>query len=492
LTDLDSNDETHSLVHTIRFASDDSKAKLQKILKDKEFNLRKRKAAANLSMRSSKRSMQSAVPVERPRKLYNKNMSAGTAAGPEINYIASHDLFDTDHKSPLPMASEQRSQSFLNASPTQEKAQGHRPMETLMFDLKVQDSNEGASISAGTSLNSHIRSAIPSNNDYRYQPAIAEEDDHLPMDKAYSNEITLDAAHRSSEYQQEPGDVTIGAPLQLQPFDEFRPWEELTKRRAKRSRLILRPALGKGRRVFLVGDHQSMAGITSRPLSAIRDLTSQQGEILASVDDKDDTGIRKLMRRTYVHVPSTQASDYVTSTAPTSKSTSTQPRLSQTPYTDTHSYSPTQQSASNSDGSINAVDPDPAPVCSALIASGPTLLNKQTARLDHVALSAQLIANHFPNEFVKFTIPGIDGLAENKWMKLADCYDVTAMHQTVIDRFRHPLAGRLPSEIVFILTNESFAIEADDCGQRTWDEFVQTVVDSAPPGTCPITASVSL
>lgn len=107
-------------------------------------------------------------------------------------------------------------------------------------------------------------------------------------------------------------------------------------------------------------------------------------------------------------------------------------------------------------------------------------------------MSTQIITNHFANTFVKFTLT-VNGRSSHKNIRLADCFDAVALHQTVSSRFKHGLSGQPPSEIVFIFADEEFGIDTpDESGQSLWDEFMQMIVDNAPPGTCPITAAVRI
>jgi hypothetical protein len=152
---------------------------------------------------------------------------------------------------------------------------------------------------------------------------------------------------------------------------------------------------------------------------------------------------------------------------------------------------PTPQSVSNSaDAVLGAANSHPAPINSPLTASGPTIINQHMTPAADMPLSAKLITTHFANTFIKFTLPVPNRPSENKRIKLADCYDAPALHQAVINRFKHTLAGQVPSEVVFTFANENFPVEVDECGQSTWDDCMQTVVDNAAPGTCPIVASV--
>jgi hypothetical protein len=497
LTDFDSHDEMPSLVHTIKFTEDNSKAKLQEILKGEEFNLRKRKVATNSPSKSIKRPKQSTVPVEPVEQIYNQNISTWTTTNPEITHVASPSQLNNGHDLLVAAASGQ-SHGFVSVNQTKQTEQTMQPVQFVQSGPEISDSDEGASLPGPTALNSHMSNASSPNNENHHLPETPGEgvllptQYSLPQDAAQSNEMTPKAAQRLLEYQQALAEVTAEASSQTQPSDKFISWPKINKRRAKRSKTALRPMLNDDDMDLSIQDSQSTTELPSRPSIGTTDLPPQQEEPLASVDNHDNTDSRKLMRRTHVHTPAAEPSRRAISAVPTATPVSTQRRPYQTPYADVHQPFPTPQSVTSSADAVpGAANPHPAPIDSPLVASGPTIINKQVPPPPaDTPLSAQLITNHFANNFIKFTLPVPNGPSENKWIKLVDCYDAHALHQAVITRFKHPLAGQTPSEIVFTFDNENFPVEADECGQGTWDGFMQTVVDSAPPGTCPIVASV--
>jgi hypothetical protein len=500
LTDFDSHDEMPSLVHTIRFAQDDSKVKLQEILKGEESNLRKRKVTTHSPSKSIKRPRQSTVPVEPVEQVYNQNISTWTTTNPEITHVASPSHLDNGHEL-LVAAAAGQSHGFVSVNQTKQTEQSVHPVQFAQSGLETSDSDEGASIPGKSALNSHMSDASSPNNENHHLPETPGEgvllhtQYSLPQDATQSSEMTPKAAQRLLEYQRALAEVNAEASSQPQPSDKFIPWPKINKRRAKRSKTALRPMLNDDDMDLSIQDSQSITELPSRPSSGITDISPQQEEPLVSVDDVNNADSRKLMRRTHVHTPAAEPSKRATSPVPASTPISLiQRRPYQTPYADVPQPLPTPQSVpSLADAVLGAPTPHPAPIDSPLVASGPTFITEQVppSQAD-TPLSAQLITNHFIKTFVKFTLPLASGLSESKWIKLSDCLDASALHRAVISRFKHPLAGQLPSEVVFRFANENFPVEADECGQRTWDECIQAVVDSAPSGTCPITASVRL
>jgi hypothetical protein len=515
LTDFDSHDEMPSLVHTIRFSRDDSKAKLQTILKGEEFNLRKRKVT-NSPSKSIKRPKQSSVPVEPVEQFYNQNISSWTTANPEIIHV------DNGHELLVAAAATGPSHGFVAVNQTKQPEQPVQPVRPVQVVPEISDSDENVSLLGETAMNQPSSEASSPNNETHPLPDTPGEgvllptQYSLPQDAVQPNGMTPKAAQRLHEYQRALAEVSadvtaevsveasVEASSQPQPSDKFIPWPKISKRRAKRSKTALRPMLDNDDMDLSTQDDkdpstqdgQSTTELPSRP--SISDLPPQQEKSIASVDDNGNTDSRKLMRRTHVHTPAADPAKRATSTVPTSTSTvptstpiSTQKRTYQTPYADAHPPLPTPQSVSNSaDAVLGAANSHPAPINSPLTASGPTIINQHMTSAADMPLSAKLITTHFANTFIKFTLPVPNRPSENKRIKLADCYDAPALHQAVINRFKHTLAGQVPSEVVFTFANENFPVEVDECGQSTWDDCMQTVVDNAAPGTCPIVASV--
>jgi hypothetical protein len=516
LTDFDSHDEMPSLVHTIKFMRDDNKAKLQTILKGEEFNLRKRKVT-NSPSKSIKRPKQSSVPVEPVEpvgpveQVYNQNIATWTTTDPEITHV------DNGHEL-LVAAATGPSHGFVAVNQTKQPEQPVQPVQPVQLGPEISDSDENRE----TAMNLHSSDGSSPNNETHPLPdtpgegVLLHTQYSLPQDAVQPNGMTQKAAQRLHEYQQALAEVTaeasVEASSQPQPSDKFIPWPKISKRRAKRSKTALRPMPDNDDMELSTHDSQSMTELPSRPSADVPDLPPQQEGPLASVEDNGNADSRKLMRRTHVHTPAAEPAKRATSTIPTSTSTvptstpiSTQKRTYQTPYADANPPLLTPQSVlPSADAVLGAVNPHPAPINSPLTASGPTIINspltvsastiinQQIPPPADMPLSAKLITTHFANIFVKFTLPVPNRPSENKRIKLADCYDAPALHQAVINRFKHALAGQIPSEVVFTFANENFPVEVDECGQRTWDDCMQTVVDNATPGTCPIVASVRI
>lgn len=509
LTDFDSHDELPSLVHAIRFTQDDSRAKLQEILKGDEFNLRKRKVADSPS-KSIKRPRKSTVPVEpfEPAEPveqgYVQDISTWTT-DPENIDVAGPSRLNNGHEL-LVAAASGRSHGFVSVNQTGHPEQNVHPMPLVLSGK--EDSYEDPSVHGMAVVDPQMSDASSPNNENHNLPETPGEgvllhtQYSLPQDVAQPSEETPKSAQHLDDYQRALASAQPSS--QPQPSDKFIPWPKISKRRAKRSRTALRPMLDHDDTELSVQDGQSMTDLPSRPSSGPSDLpplAPQQEvhlapfapiEAPASVDDNENTDSRKLLRRTHVRTPAAEPSQHTTVTVPTFTPVSTQKRTYQTPYADAHPPLPTPQSVSASasaDAVLGAVNPQFATMHSPIVASAPIINNQMSPSAD-MPLSAQLITRHFAQTFIKFTLPLPNGRSANKMIKLTDCSDAFALHQAVMNRFKHALAGQVPSEVVFTSANEDYEIEADECGQHTWDEFMQTVVDTAPPGTCPIVALV--
>ncbi|KAH0294049.1 hypothetical protein M436DRAFT_81901 [Aureobasidium namibiae CBS 147.97] len=477
LTDFDSHDELPSLVHAIKFTTEDGKAKVQEILKGEEFNLRKRKVATDSPSKSIKRPRKSTVPVEPFEPVepvdqgYVQDISIWTTTNPESTHVASPPRLDNGHEL-LVAAASGRSHGFVSVNQTEQTEHNVHPMPPVQSGPEVPDSYDV--------MNPHMSNSSSPNNENHNLPetpgegALLHTQYSLPQDK----ETSLSAQHVHDHQRALP--EVFEPSSQPQTSDKFIPWPKINKRRAKRSKTALRPMLNDDDMELSAQDAQSMTELPSRPSSGPSDLPPQQEAPLASpalVDDSESS--RKLMRRTHVRTPAAEPN------VATFTPVSTQKRSYQTPYA--HPPLSTPQSVSTS-AVLDATNPHPATLHSPLVASTPTIAHMPPSA--DTPLSAQLITNHFAQAFVKFTLPLPNGRSANKMIKLTDCSDAFALHQAVIHRFKHALAGQIPSEIVVTSANEDYEIEADECGQHTWNEFMQTVVDTAPPGTCPIVALV--
>lgn len=499
LTDFDSHDDLPSLVHAIKFTQDDSRAKLQEMLKEDEFNLRKRKVATDSPSKSIKRPRKSTVPVEPAEPVepvepiesvepaahgYVQNISTWTT-DPENIDVASPARLNNGHEL-LVAAASGRSHGFVSVNNTEHNVQPMPPVQSASYeDPSVSES----------ALNPSVSNASSPNNDTQHLPETPGEgvlmhtQYSLPQEVPQSEEIAKSAQHLHPDGYQQIAGVSAQPSSQPQPSDKFIPWPKISKRRAKRSKTALRPML----------DHDDME------LSVQDGVPPAPATPAAPVEDNENTDSRKLMRRTHVRTPvaaaAAEPTQRATSSVPTSipvstfTPVSTQKRTYQTPYADAHPPLPTPQSASTSvDAILGAANPHPVTMPSPLVASASTTINNNnhTPPSADMPLSAQLITAHFAQTFVKFTLPLPNGRSANKMIKLTDCSDAFALHRAVINRFKHALAGQIPSEIVFTSANEDYEIEADECGQHTWNEFMQTVIETTPPGTCPIVALVRI
>ena len=513
LTDFDSHDELPSLVHAIKFTNDDNRVKLQEILKGEEFNLRKRKVATDSPSKSIKRPRKSTVPVEPFEPVepveqgYVQDLSTWTTTNPEITHVASPSRLGNGHEL-LVAAASGRSHGFVSVNQT-EQTDHINAVPPLQSGQETSNSYKDPSVLEAAVLNPQMSDASSPNNENENhslpetpgEGVLLHTQYSLPQDVAQPSKETPKSAQHLDDYQQALSEVSAQPSSQPQPSDKFIPWPKISKRRAKRSKTALRPMLDHDDMELSVQDGQDMTDLPSRPSSGPSDLpppVPQQEahlapfapiEVPAPIEDNENTDGRKLMRRTHVRTPAAEPSQRTTVTVPAFTPVSTQKRTYQTPYADARPPLPTPQSAS-ADAVLGAVNPQLATMHSPIVASAPTTINTQQQPSADMPLSAQLITTHFAQTFVKFTLPLSNGRSANKMIKLADCSDAFALHRAVINRFKHALAGQVPSEIVFTSANEDYEIEADECGQHTWDEFMQTVVDTAPPGTCPIVASV--
>ncbi|KAH0370714.1 hypothetical protein KCU65_g2311, partial [Aureobasidium melanogenum] len=512
LTDFDSHDETPSLVHVIKFESDEGRAKLQDIFKAEEFSLRKRKFKTDSPLSSAKRSKQSRIPSEpiEPSQL----MPTWTTTNADMIRVASPSHFGHKHDL-LVAAASGHTHGFV---PVNQPEQSEQPVQ------HISDSDEDGSVLGRTAMSLHSSDGSSPNHESHPLPETPGEgvllhtQYALPQDTAPSAQ-TSDTAPKFPQHEQpvQEGVAPIAemspeATLQPQATDPFIPWPKLNKRKAKRSKTVLRPMVNTEEMEPPASASQSLTEVPTTHLPGLPNLppTPQQDEPFASVDDDNSTESRKLMRRTHVRTPATESTKRTTDNTSTATpsappqntqqinhftplSTQTQTRTYQTPYANSHPPVPTPQSIpTSSDAVLGAVNSHPAPIDSPFTMSGPipTIVKKQMLSQTDMPVSAQIITNHFANTFVRFTLT-VNGRPSHKNIKLADCLDVVALHQKVNNRFKHGLAGQVPSEIVFTFDDEEFGVDTpDESGQGLWDEFMQMVVNNAPAGTCPITAAV--
>lgn len=516
LTDFDSHEETPSLVHVIKFETDESKTKLQEIFKSEEFNLRKRKLKTDSPLSSAKRLKQPRVPSEPVEPSYSQHIPTWTTTNDDMIRVASPLHLDNGHEL-LVAAASGYTHGFVPVN---------RPEHNEQPAQHISDSDDDGSVLGRTALSLHSSDGSSPNNESHHLPETPGEgvllhtQYALPQDTAPSVQ-TNESIPKSTQHEQPIQEAVAPAPemsseatSQPQVTDKFIPWTKLSKRRAKRSKTALRPMVNPEDIEPVPQANQSQIELPTRQPLSIPDLapTPQRDESFASVDDENSTESRKLLRRTHVRTPATETAKHTTDntsmatpSAPqhntpqinhlTPLSTHTQIRTYRTPYANPHPHPPvpTPQSVPTSvDAVLRAVSSHPAPIDSPLTMSGPTptIMNKQMPIPADMPVSAQIITNHFANTFVKFTLT-VNGRSSHKNIKLADCFDAVALHQTVNNRFKHGLSGQAPSEIVFTFADEEFGIDTpDESGQSLWDEFMQMIINNAPSGTCPITAAV--
>ncbi|CAD0088859.1 unnamed protein product [Aureobasidium vineae] len=502
---IDNHDEPHSLVHTIKFERDENRAKLQEILKGEEFNLRKRKLKTDSPVGSVKRSKQSKAPSEPVQQGYNQHVSSWTTTNPETINVASPSNLDNGHDL-LVAAASGPTHGFVSVNQAEQHEQPQPVQEVL-------DSDEDVSVPGRTALSLHSSDDNSSNNENHHLPDTPAEGvlhtqyslpQDTPFDAQMSGMTTKPLQHPQADA--EPSNMpTETASSQPQVTDTFIPWPKLSKRRAKRSKNGLRP--------MLANDDTELPSqeLPSRPSADASHppIIPQQDESLISVDGHAPES-RKLMRRTHVRTPAPEPSNRTTdnTTATLNHHTtqhinnltplSTYTRTYQTPYADAHPLVLTSHSSS-ADAVLGAANIHPAPIHSASIDSPhiisghtPTIMNKHLPPPPtDMPISANIITSHFASTFVKFTLT-VNGRKNIKMLKLADCFDAIALHQTVNIRFKEALSGLVPSEIVFTFADTEYEINTEGGGQPLWDEFMQTVLDNAPPSTCPVVAAIKV
>ncbi|CAD0109216.1 unnamed protein product [Aureobasidium uvarum] len=494
LTDFDSHDEPPSLLHTIKFERDENRAKLQEILKGEEFNLRKRKLKTDSPMGSAKRSKQLKAPSEPVQQAYNQHVSSWTTTNPETINVASPSNLDNGHDL-LVAAASGPTHGFVSVNQAEQHEQP-QPVQVL-------DSDEDVPVLGRTTLSLHSSDDSSSNNGNHNLPdtpgeGVLHTQYSLPQDNPFDAQMTKPPQH--SQVDAEPSNTTNEtASSQPQVTDTFIPWPKLSKRRAKRSKNGLRPMLENDDTEL---PSQELPSTPSADASHPH-IISQQDESFISVDGHAPES-RKLMKRTHVRTPAPEPSNSTTdNTAATPNHHATQrinnltplsnqTRTYQTPYADAQPPVPVPHIVPSSvDTVLGATNTHPAPIDPPHVMSGqtPTTMNKHLS-ID-MPVSANIITSHFVNTFVKCTLT-FNGRKSVKMLKLADCFDAVALHQTVNFRFKETLSGQVPSEITFIFADTDFEINTDGGAQTLWDEFIQTVLDQAPPGTCPVVATVKL
>ncbi|KAI4721684.1 hypothetical protein E4T48_01988 [Aureobasidium sp. EXF-10727] len=501
LTDFDSHDDPPSLVYTFKFVHDENRAKLQEILKGDEFNLKKRKLEADLPPGSTKRSRQSKAPSESAQQSNNnQHVSTWTSTNSETINVASPSNPDNGHEL-LVAAASGPTHGFVSVNQTEQNEQP-QPVH------QISDSDEDVSVLGRPAMSLHSSDDLPNTPG----EGVLQTQYSLPQNAAFDAQMsgTNEKPLQHPQADVQVPDMTTETP-RPRITDPFISWPNPSKRRAKKSKNGLRPMLENT-------EHPSQE-LPSRPSLGASNppIISQQDESLVSEDGHSPES-RKLMRRTHVRTPAPESSirmtDNTTSTPKhhnTQQSNnftplSAQTRTYQTPYANAHPLVPTLQSSS-ADAVLGAANIHPAPIHLAPIhpapidsphliyGQTPTTMNKHLPPPPtDMPVSANIITSHFANTFIKctLTINGGKVVKSVKMIKLADCFDAIALHQTVNTRFKDELSGLVPSEIVFTFADTAYEINTEGGGQVLWDDFMQTVLDNAPPGTCPVVAAIKV
>ncbi|KAI5197744.1 hypothetical protein E4T39_07120 [Aureobasidium subglaciale] len=494
LTDFDHSTVTPSLLYKIKPESEEGKVRLQEILKSDEFNLRKRKLQIDSPMGSVKRSKQ---PKSTPIKDgYIHHMPTWTTTNHETIHVANPQHLESGHDL-LFAAALGPANGFV---PVNQPQQNEQPVQ----QQQVLDSDGDGSVIGRAAFSLHSSEASsPTNAENPPLPHTPGEgvllsQYSLPQDATFRKEedetTTKSTTQQASEHAP---DMTTEASAPQASLESL-PWSQVKKRRAKRSKTSLRPMLDNevtnNAPELSARGSQTMNGLPTR-------LPTSDSESPVPTNDNASTGSRRLLRRTHVSTPASEPSKHE-ATTPSVTATpdvqlpntqpekhltplSTQSRTYQTPYADVQPPQPAATPNSFGTPSLH-----PAPVESPFAPLAPTVINKQMPTGD-MPLSAQLITAHFPRTFVKFNLT-VNNRSSLKMIKLADCFDAVTLHETVNNRFKHTLAGLVPSEIIFTFNDTDYDIGADEGGQILWEEFLQTLVDTAFQGTCPIVAEVRI
>ncbi|KAI5242227.1 hypothetical protein E4T43_04945 [Aureobasidium subglaciale] len=498
LTDFDNSTVAPSLVHTIKLESDEGKARLQDILKNEEFNLRKRKEQTDSPLDSIKRLKQAkSTPIK---DRYVHHMPTWTTTNHETIHVANPQHLENGHALLFAAASGPANGS----SPVNHTQQNEQPMQHQQQQALESDDDGSVIGRAAFSLHSSEASS-PTNAENLHLPdtpgeGVLPSQYSLPQDT--TSRVEGDETTTGPTAQKVP-DCPTGMPLEEsapQISRESLPWSQVKKRRAKRSKIALRPMLDNedtNNTPELSGrGSQAMDGLSKR-------LPIANSESPMPTDENASTESRRLVRRTHVRTPASEPSKHVATTSSVAASPSiqlpktqqekpltplpTQPRTYKTPYADVQPLQPTQQPAATPN--IFATPGlHSAPVDSPFTNLAPATINQQSST-GNTSLSAKLITRHFGKTFVKFNLTA-NNRSSLKMIKLTDCLDAVTLHETINNRFKHTLAGLVPSEIIFTSNDTDYDIGADEGGQILWEEFLQTLVDTAPQGTCPIVAEV--
>ncbi|THW17891.1 hypothetical protein D6D23_07911 [Aureobasidium pullulans] len=518
LTDFDSSGGTPSLIHVIKFESDESRERLQAIVKGDEFSLRKRKVTQTDSpLDAIKRSKQTATPAEHD---YAQHIPTWATTNNDTVRVATPQRYENAPEL-LVSAASGLTHGFVPVNLPQPQSHEQPRLQ------EVSDSDEDTSVRGGATLSLHSSdgSCPDLENVAHHQPDTPSEGVTLSSGMQYSlpQGTPLRAQMSGMEKSvpqslEHPRDVATEGSLPSVIGDQFIPWQKLDnkKRMARRSKVPLRPMMANGDSdstpELSARGSQSVMHLPSRPSAGVSNSPLPQQDVSMSADvdvngddshsSNSNTEKRKLKRRTNWTAPTSESSkrrSRNTSTATPSAPNDAQQNLTplsvhqRTYHIPSVDASPRQAAQQYGASPVNAVldaaSPQPRPADSPVTTTGPIIINKAMIPPADMPVSAELITTHFAKTFVKFNL-AVNGRSFLKMIKLGDCFDAANLHATINNRFKHALQGQVPTEIAFTIHDNEYAIDSDEGGQVLYDEFLQVLVSGHQ--SSPVVAEVRL
>ncbi|CAD0043995.1 unnamed protein product [Aureobasidium pullulans] len=450
LTDFDSSGGTPSLIHVMKFETDESRERLQAIVKGDEFSLRKRKVTQTDSpLDAIKRSKQTATPAEHD---YAQHIPTWATTNNDTVRVATPQRYENAPEL-LVSAASGLTHGFVPVNLPQPQSHEQPRLQ------EVSDSDEDTSVRGGATLSLHSSdgSCPDLENVAHHQPDTPSEGVTLSSGMQYSlpQGTPLRAQMSGMEKSvpqslEHPRDVATEGSLPSVIGDQFIPWQKLDnkKRMARRSKVPLRPMMANGDSdstpELSARGSQSVMDLPSRPSAGVSNSPLPQQDVSMSADVD-------LKRRTNWTAPTSESSkrrSRNTSTATLSAPNDAQQNL-------------TPLSVHQRTYHIPSVDASPRQAAQQYAASP---VNAAMIPPADMPVSAELITTHFAKTFVKFNL-AVNGRSFLKMIKLGDCFDAANLHATINNRFKHALQGQVPTEIAFTIHDNEYAIDSDEGGQ---------------------------
>ncbi|CAD0056832.1 unnamed protein product [Aureobasidium pullulans] len=452
LTDFDSSGGTPSLIHVIKFETDESRERLQAIVKGDEFSLRKRKVTQTDSpLDAIKRSKQTATPAEHD---YAQHIPTWATTNNNTVRVATPQRYENAPEL-LVSAASGLTHGFVPVNLPQPQSHEQPRLQ------EVSDSDEDTSVRGGATLSLHSSdgSCPDLENVAHHQPDTPSEGVTLSSGMQYS--------------------LPQGTPLRAQMSGMEKSLDN-KKRMARRSKVPLRPMMANGDSdstpELSARGSQSVMDLPSRPPAGVSNSPLPQQDVSMSADvdvngddshsSNSNTEKRKLKRRTNWTAPTSESSkrrSRNTSTATPSAPKDAQQNLTplsvhqRTYHIPSVDASPRQAAQQYAASPVNAVldaaSPQPRPADSPVTTTGPIIINKAIIPPADMPVSAELITTHFAKTFVKFNL-AVNGRSFLKMIKLGDCFDAANLHATINNRFKHALQGQVPTEIAFTIHDD--------------------------------------